>query len=433
MSQLMFGVGRTVITPPLGVELCGYGPYLGRKATEIVQDLHCTVLALSDGDATYVWISNDLIFADRSLVAAALRLVHDEYGLDPSRVVMTNTHTHSGPATMKTVAWGEWDDDYTGTLPRLFADAVGQAIGRMAPGRIGFGRVEIPELSVNRVEDDGPVDREALLIRIDDMDGRLRAAAVNFSAHPVTLGASTVVCGDYTGNGIARMERELDGEASVLFFQGSCGNLNCRGFGAGMEMMEANGALLKDCVLPALERIDTSPEVTLVGDKVQMPMPMQAPDRVALEQELQDCTRQVDTFTGDRGSRDYQQLRYDRDWRQVRLELLDGPHPQRLEIEVAYLRINDTVLVAHPLELFLEYGNAIKAASPYPNTFMVGYANEPVGYLARPQDFTQEGFGWYAAVFAPRICQHLEFQPDAGEVFRDHIVALLSRVKEKDI
>ncbi|MBI4553340.1 MAG: hypothetical protein HY710_13840, partial [Candidatus Latescibacteria bacterium] len=71
------------------------------------------------------------------------------------------------------------------------------------------------------------------------------------------------------------------------------------------------------------------------------------------------------------------------------------------------------------------------SASPYPHTFLIGYANEPVGYLARPQDFTKDGFGAYAAVIAPRLCRHLEFQPDAGEVFCTHILALLHRVRQK--
>ena len=112
--------------------------------------------------------------------------------------------------------------------------------------------------------------------------------------------------------------------------------------------------------------------------------------------------------------------------------MIDTPHPQRIEIKVAYLRVNDGVLLSHPMELFLEYGTGIKEASPYPHTMVIGYANEPVGYLARPQDFSQKGFGWYAAVFAPRICRHLEFEPEAGEVFRDHLIALLHWIKERE-
>jgi hypothetical protein len=421
-----------VITPPLGLELCGYGPYLGRRGTAVHQDLHCTALALSDGNAAYALVSNDLIWLDRWLVEEIHRRIHAATGLDPARVIITNTHTHSGPATMTTVAWGEPDEAYVRTLPGLIAEAVERAVRGMQPGRIGFGRVDIPELSVNRVEQDGPVDREALLFRIDDADGTMRAAGINFSAHPVTLGASPLICGDYPGDGIAKMERALNGKANILFFQGSCGNLNCRGFGAGLETLDANGTLLKDCVLPALDAIQTVPEVTLAGDTVEMPLPMQVPDREALMRDIAAYEEQIAAFTGDKDTREYRQMRFERDWRKVRLDLLDRPHPGRLELRVAYLRINDAVLAAHPLELFLEYGNEIKAASPYPHTFLVGYANEAVGYLARPQDFSLQGFGHYAAVFAPRICRHLEFQPDAGAVFRDHVLALLHRIKEKE-
>lgn len=431
MSQLLYGTGRTIITPPLGLELCGYGPYLERRATEIHQDLHCTALALSDGDQIYVWVSNDLIWTDLSLVEATHRLVRDAYGLDPAHVVITNTHTHSGPATMKTIAWGEWDEAYTSTLPGKFAEAIGQAVSNMQPGRIGFGLAAIPDLSVNRVDEGGIADQDAVLMRIDDEQGNIRAVTINFSAHPVTLGASTLVCGDYPANGIAKMENELDG-VRMLFFQGSCGNLNCRGFGDGLDIMDANGTLLKDRVLSCLDEIETTADVTFDGDTVEMPLPMKVPDRKPLEQALADYTQQEATFEGDKTSKDFLQLRFEQAWRKNQLELIDTSHPQRLEVKVAYLRINDAVLLAHPMELFLEYGNGVKDTSAYPHTMVIGYANETVGYLARPQDFTQEGFGWYAAVYAPRICRHLEFQPEAGEVFRDHLIALLYRIRQRE-
>ena len=431
MAQLHFGTGRTHITPPVGIELCGYGPYLERRATAVHQDLHCTALALSDGDRTFVWVSNDLVWTDRSLVDETHRIVHDRYGLDPARVVITNTHTHSGPATMKTVAWGKWDEEYTSGLPASFADAIGQAVSNLEPGRIGFGRTPVPELSVNRVDEGGEADGEALLMRIDDSRGRMRAAAINFGAHPVTLGADTVICGDYPADAIGKMEQDREG-LRVLFFQGSCGDLNCRGFGEGMDMMQANGSLLRDQVLPALDEIGTDPEVALDGDTFEVALPTEVPDRAGLESELADCRDRLEASDSDADPADLRKLRFEADWRAQRLGLLDGPHPQRLELRVSWMRVNDAVLIAHPLELFLTYGKQIQSASPYPNTMIIGYANETVGYLARPQDFDQEGFGWYAAVFAPRICRHLPFEPDAGTVFRDHLIALLHRIRQRE-
>ena len=432
MDQLRFGTGRTLITPPAGIELCGYGPYLERRATAVHQDLHCTALALSDGNRIFVWVSNDLVWTDRSLVDETHRIVRDRYGLDPARVVITNTHTHSGPATMKTVAWGKWDEDYTAGLPELFAGAIGQAVSHLEPGRIGFGRTPVPDLSVNRVDEGGEADAEALLMRIDDSRGRMRAAAVHFGAHPVTLGADTLICGDYPADAIGKMEKDREG-LRALFLQGSCGDLNCRGFGEGMDMMKSNGSLLRDHVLPALDEIETTAEVALDGDTYEIALPTEVPDRAALASELAEHRDRLEASGSDADPGDHRRLRFEVDWRAHRLGLLDGPHPQRLEFRVSWMRINDAVLLAHPLELFLTYGKQIQSASPYPHTMVVGYANETVGYLARPQDFDQEGFGWYAAVFAPRICRHLPFEPDAGAVFRDHLIALLHRIRQREL
>ena len=307
---------------------------------------------------------------------------------------------------MKTVAWGKWDEEYTAGLPERFADAIGKAVTNLEPGRVGFGRAPVPDLSVNRVDVGGEADAEALLMRIDDDRGRMRAATINFGAHPVTLGADTVICGDYPADAIEKMEGERD-ELRALFLQGSCGDLNCRGFGEGMEMMRENGSILRDHVLPVLDKIETEPDVVLDGDTYEIPLPMDVPDRSELETELAGYRKELDASEEGQRFQEYRQLRFEVDWRALRLELLDGPHPQRLEFRVSWMRINDAVLLAHPLELFLTYGNQVKAASPYPITMIVGYANETIGYLARPQDFDQEGFGWYAAVFAPRICRHL--------------------------
>ena len=416
MPHLHSGTGRKVITPPVGVELCGYGPYMERRSTAVHQDLLSTALALSDGDRIFVWVSNDLVWTDRSLVDETHRIVRKRYGLDPARVVITNTHTHSGPATMKTVAWGKWDDEYTAELPERFADAIGEAVSNLEPRRIGFGRTPVPGLSVNRVDKGGAADDEALLMRIDDVQGRMRTAAINYGAHPVTLGADPAICGDYPSDAIVKMENEREG-LRVLFFQGSCGDLNCRGFGEGMDMMKSNGSLLRDRVLPALDSIETTGEVDMDGDTYEVSLPAEVPDRVELESELAECRDRSDALSSDAEPGDIRKLRFEVDWRAQRLELLDGPHPRRIEFRVSWMRINDSVLLAHPLELFLTYGKQVQSASPYPQTMVIGYANETVGYLARPQDFDQEGFGWYAAVFAPRICRHLPFEHDAGTVF----------------
>ena len=62
------GYGKTEITPPLGVELAGYGYYLKRRATRVDDPLFVRAVALEDRGRTYVVVSCDILGLNRSIV-----------------------------------------------------------------------------------------------------------------------------------------------------------------------------------------------------------------------------------------------------------------------------------------------------------------------------------------------------------------------------
>ncbi len=45
-----------------------------------------------------------------------------------------------------------------------------------------------------------------------------------------------------------------------------------------------------------------------------------------------------------------------------------------------------------PGELFVEIGLAIRTQSPYPSTFVVGYAEDAIGYIPTDQAFEEGGY-----------------------------------------
>ena len=47
---LRIGFGKRKITPPKGVDLCGYGYYLDRKVKEVRDDLWCRTIVLEQGE-----------------------------------------------------------------------------------------------------------------------------------------------------------------------------------------------------------------------------------------------------------------------------------------------------------------------------------------------------------------------------------------------
>jgi len=104
------------------------------------------------------------------------------------------------------------------------------------------------------------------------------------------------------------------------------------------------------------------------------------------------------------------------------------PGSDRLPVEVHALRIGPLALIGVPVELFARFGFALKQRSPFRSTAVVGYANDLVGYVARPEDFDDPGYGGYAAVKAPKILGLPPFQRHVGEVLVDGCVRALERL-----
>jgi hypothetical protein len=63
-------------------------------------------------------------------------------------------------------------------------------------------------------------------------------------------------------------------------------------------------------------------------------------------------------------------------------------------VEIQAIQIGPVVFVANPAELFCQAGLDIKAASPFPHTCVVGYANGAVGYVPTADDLGPHGGGY---------------------------------------
>jgi len=57
-------------------------------------------LYVEDGNERLLWIHADLIGVEREFVLDVRRLLEKELGLGPAHVMISATHTHSGPATI---------------------------------------------------------------------------------------------------------------------------------------------------------------------------------------------------------------------------------------------------------------------------------------------------------------------------------------------
>ena len=61
------GFAKIDITPRVGVQLCGFGPYLNRYSIAVRDRLWARVVAVSVGETIVILVSCDLIFLELSV------------------------------------------------------------------------------------------------------------------------------------------------------------------------------------------------------------------------------------------------------------------------------------------------------------------------------------------------------------------------------
>jgi hypothetical protein len=241
------GFGRSDITPRLGVQLAGYGPYRNRAAREILAPLHARAAVILDGSRwPAVLLGLELCGLPRDLDLRIRRAAAIAAGTRPDRIFLSVTHTHSCPALGGMFGWGEADGMYVETLPARAAAAVAAATAALAPVEWSHGQGPCEGIAVNRETDAGFAMNADFSERIDtawrparpeDTDptvrvlvarsaGRIVGLLHHFGCHPVVYGEKTAsVHGDYAGLASLALERRHRGSVA-LFLPGALGDIN---------------------------------------------------------------------------------------------------------------------------------------------------------------------------------------------------------------
>src|SRR3974377_577343 len=94
-DELRVGAAAVKTPPLLGTPMAGY--YAPRGAESIHDDLYAKALVLEKDGVKAALVSLDLIATQRSWVSEARRTIEKTTGVPGHHVMMSATHTHTGP------------------------------------------------------------------------------------------------------------------------------------------------------------------------------------------------------------------------------------------------------------------------------------------------------------------------------------------------
>ncbi|RKY74008.1 MAG: hypothetical protein DRQ24_00740 [Candidatus Latescibacterota bacterium] len=437
------------ITPPVGVPLDGN--VRDKNSRGIHDSLFAKTLVLADGEETVAVVACDLVGLSSDLVEQARQLIEKSTGIKGENVLISATHTHSGPAVLGLLG-PKVDESYLEILAQKIAGAVYMAQNNLQKVSIGVGRGTVEGISFNRrirMKDGsirmnweglpeaeiegpaGPIDPEVGVVRIDDKEGNPIAFLINFACHAAVLtGDNLLISADYPGY-TTRMVEQIcpvrwglsDGGypgTVALFTNGAEGNINhidvhnplqtlrIRGF----KEAERIGRILGGEVVKVIERIkpEELAKVRSVSQKIELPL------REISEAELQRAREVVEASPG------------------KKLFLVDGV-PEEIYArellklsqykgksaltEVQVITLGDkAALVGIPGEMFVELGLEIKRNSKFPYTFVLGLANDYVGYIPTSAAFDEGGYEVKTASWS-------KFDRRAGEILVESVLDML--------
>jgi len=222
---------KVEITPQESVPMMGYG-----DRTSWSKGIHDPLFAYiwyvkNTGDAeARVWIVCDLcLFSIQTST-----LIREDLGkvcnLSPDHIVISATHTHSGPNVRYLGPAGvPWEQRYYSLLISRLGQGIAEAGKTAFEGSLQVRKAEI-HIGVNRRGSHLPADSRVILFSFVDKTGKGRAHMFHYSSHLTALGVDNyLISSDWVGP--LRDALETDLKVPFGFIQGAEGNIDpyCRG------------------------------------------------------------------------------------------------------------------------------------------------------------------------------------------------------------
>lgn len=369
---LKAGFSRADITPSIPVKLYGYA---SRKTySEGIHDpLSARAAVFGNNGKKILIVSTDIGSYPKDVFPVFQKAIMDMFGLKESEIFLSTIHSHSSPVLSLNPETGDPNNiQYTKSLQDKLLTLVGEAIKNMKPVVAGAGKGSSP-VGANRREmlPDGSItlgrnpygitDKEVLVLKISEPDGKPIGALFDYATHSTSLGpANMLISGDVLGLSAQFTEKILGNDVVTPVFAGASGNID-PWYRVLPSFNNEPGWIPEPVLLGTL----LGEEVVHVFRKIK---DMDGTMEIASGYEILECPAKITVENK---------------------ALPEAPATVPVSITVARIG-KDIAFVAFSVEMLTEIGMEIKAGSPFRNTFVITHCNGASGYLV-PEELYKEG------------------------------------------
>ena len=382
---LRAGIARIDITPDIPVMLYGYA---SRKTpSEGIHDhLFARAIVFENNGRKLVMVSSDIGSYTDTLYSVIKKSIMEKFGLRDSEFFLAAIHSHSSPEVSLDInILPESNIKYTRELHQKLIAVVGEAFKDLKPVNTGSGLGYSP-IGSNRREMTadgsitlgrnpyGPTDKEVLVFKITDPDGKPVGAIFDYATHATSLGPDNMlISGDVLGISAQFVEQILGKDFVSPVFAGASGNID-PWYRILPSFNTDNGWIPETVLLGTL----LGEEVVHVFRDIRNTSPM---GNISSAIETIECPRK------------------NLDEKDEELPALDKQTTVPVTITAAHIG-DDVAFISFNVEMLTEIGMTIKAGSPFKHTFIITHCNGSSGYLPPAQLYKEGGYEINSTHFA---------------------------------
>jgi hypothetical protein len=458
-GELRVGTAIADLTPAEPVAVSGQ--FHLRIATKAETPIEASVIVLESGEEgakrdAAVFVSCDVVVIPNEVRGLVRDAVHKQLPeLDPQQIVLTATHTHTGPE----LDLGKYPvpkegvmqvEAYRAMFVARVAAAVVEAWQRRAAGSVTwglshaavacnrravyadgsavmYGRTDVPEF---RGFEDG-ADHSVQTLFVWNGEGKLAGVAVNVPCTAQEVESRSTLNADFWHPVRVALRKRHGPQLAVLGWTGAAGDQSPHPMYAkaaeermlrlrGLTRLEELGRRIVAAVDEAYDVVakDRRSDVPLTHRVETLRLPMRLVSEAEYRAAQADCA-QI-TAQMERDPKAAAAVFRKREWHAETVRRFERqaaePQPTH-ETEIHVVRIGEAAICTNPFELFTEYGIRIQARSQAQQTFVVQLAG-PGGYL--PTERAVRGGGYSAVIHSSLV------GPEGGQRLVDRTVELIN-------
>ena len=408
-AALRAGAAAVDITPtqfPMNMP----GGFSANMAEKAHDPFHSRALVLDDGQTTLAMVVVDILGAGPDVLNEAKALAAAKTGMSPDKMLISSTHTHSGPSVNTR---SEAAAAYYKKFVEGIAESIIQAHTALKPATVGAGAHPLPDEVFNRrwylkpgkmplnpfgrldtvkmnpgtspdVIDRpaGPTDPDITILSVQDAKRKPVALFANYSLHYVGGAPGGQMSADYFGEFARLMPSRVRGDENfvAMMSNGTSGDINNIPFGTTrpprepFEQIRLVAAKAADTAWLAHRKIEKhrgdarlgmlQREITL---KYRRPSAQDVAEaKAVLAVKDKDAIEKLPRLA--------------QNYARNAVNAAERPE-ETLTVQIQAIRIGDFAVCGIPFETFVEIGLDLKKRSPFPQTMVIGLANGRHGYL----------------------------------------------------